>query len=124
MYNTDKVGTYNYPISFQVPVDAPPTIHAEFGSVVYKLKATVVRVGALTSNLVEEIEVTMIATPQEDDLEESENVIVERQWEEQMRYQIALSGKAFPIGGTMYVNLFHRRAYDQGSHCRLTPQAN
>jgi hypothetical protein len=106
---TDKVGTYNYPISFQVPVDAPPTIHAEFGSVVYKLKATVVRVGALTPNLVEEIEVTMIATPQEDDLEESENVIVERQWEEQMRYQIALSGKAFPIGGTMYVRpWFHR----------------
>jgi hypothetical protein len=94
-------GTYNYPISFQVPLDAPPTIHAEFGSVTYKLKATVVRVGALTANLVEEVEVTMIATPQEDDLEESENVIVERQWEEQMRYQIALSGKAFPIGGTM-----------------------
>ena len=43
----------------------------------------------------------MIATPQEDDLEETENVIVERQWEEQMRYQIALSGKAFPIGGHM-----------------------
>ena len=95
------IGVYNYPISFPVPIDAPPTIHAEFGSVTYKLKATVVRVGALTANLVEEIEVTMIATPQEDDLEESENVIVERQWEEQMRYQIALSGKAFPIGGTM-----------------------
>lgn len=59
------------------------------------------RVGALTSNLVEETEVTMIATPQEDDLEETENVIVERQWEEQMRYQIALHGKAFPIGGIM-----------------------
>jgi hypothetical protein len=99
--NQLMIGTYNYPISFQVPITAPPTIHAEFGSVTYKLKATVVRVGALTPNLVEEIEVTMIATPQEDDLEESENVIVERQWEEQMRYQIALSGKAFPIGGTM-----------------------
>lgn len=55
----------------------------------------------MTPNLVDDTEVTMIATPQEDDMEESENVIVERQWEEQMRYQIALSGKAFPIGGTM-----------------------
>jgi hypothetical protein len=100
-----RKGTYNYPISFPIPVDAPPTIHAEFGSVVYKLKATVVRVGALTPNLVEELEVMMIATPQEDDLEESENVIVERQWEEQMRYQITLSGKAFPIGGTMWVTI-------------------
>lgn len=92
---------YNYPISFPIPSTTPPTIHAEFGSVVYRLKATVVRVGALTPNLVDDTEVTMIATPQEDDMEESENVIVERQWEEQMRYQIALSGKAFPIGGTM-----------------------
>ena len=45
----------------------------------------------------------MIATPQEDDLEETENVTVERQWEEQMRYQIVLHGKAFPIGGVMCV---------------------
>ena len=82
----------------------------------YRLKATVVRVGTLTPNLAEDLEVSMIASPQEDDLEESENVTVERQWEDQMRsvaqafrvlrlrlpsYQIVLSGKAFPIGGTM-----------------------
>ncbi len=51
----------------------------------YRLKATVIRVGTLTLNLMEDLEVTMIASPQEDDLEESENVVVERQWEEQMR---------------------------------------
>jgi hypothetical protein len=95
------IGIYNYPISFPIPVSAPPTIHAEFGHVTYRLRATVVRVGALTPNLSEEVEVIMIASPQEDDTEETENVIVERQWEEQMRYQIALGGKAFPIGGNM-----------------------
>ncbi|OXM78992.1 cyclin binding protein [Cryptococcus neoformans Bt63] len=100
-----RKGTYNYPISFPIPVNAPPTIHAEFGSVVYRLKATIVRVGALTSNLTEDMEVTMIATPQEDDLEETENVIVERQWEEQMRYQITLGGKAFPIAGTIPISV-------------------
>jgi len=100
-----RSGTYNYPISFPIPVNTPPTIHAEFGSVTYRLKATVVRVGALTPNLVEDVEVSMIASPQEDDLEESENVVVERQWEEQMRYQIALSGKTFPIGGTIPVSI-------------------
>jgi len=41
----------------------------------------------------------MVATPQEDDLEETENILVERQWEDQMRYLIALSVKAFTIGG-------------------------
>ncbi|GMK53679.1 hypothetical protein CspeluHIS016_0102650 [Cutaneotrichosporon spelunceum] len=100
-----RKGVYNYPISFTIPPDAPPTVHAEYGSVKYRLKATVVRVGALTSNWVEELEVTMIAGPQEDDLEETENVIVERQWEDQMRYQIALSGKAFPIGGTIPISI-------------------
>lgn len=99
--NADVSGTYNYPISFPTPLTAPPTVHAEFGSVVYRLRASVVRVGALTPNLLEDTEVIMVATPQEDDMEESDNVIVERQWEEQMRYQITLSGKAFPIGGTM-----------------------
>ncbi|BEI91031.1 uncharacterized protein CcaverHIS019_0311010 [Cutaneotrichosporon cavernicola] len=100
-----RKGVYNYPISFTIPPDAPPTLHAEFGSVKYRLKATVVRVGALTSNLVEDLEVTMIAGPQEDDMEETENVIVERQWEDQMRYQIALSGKAFPIGSTIPISI-------------------
>ncbi|WVR08168.1 hypothetical protein IAU60_005214 [Kwoniella sp. DSM 27419] len=100
-----RKGTYNYPISFPIPVTAPPTIHAEFGSVTYRLKATVVRVGALTSNLTEDMEITMIAQPQEDDMEESENVIVERQWEEQMRYQITLGGKAFPISGTIPISI-------------------
>ncbi|WVF68589.1 hypothetical protein IAT40_003358 [Kwoniella sp. CBS 6097] len=100
-----RKGTYNYPISFPIPVNAPPTIHAEFGSVTYRLKATVIRVGALTPNLSEDMEVTMIATPQEDDMEETENVIVERQWEEQMRYQITLGGKAFPVAGTIPISI-------------------
>ncbi|WVW86802.1 hypothetical protein I302_108857 [Kwoniella bestiolae CBS 10118] len=100
-----RKGTYNYPISFPIPVTAPPTIHAEFGSVSYRLKASVIRVGALTPNLTEDMEITMIAQPQEDDMEETENVIVERQWEEQMRYQITLGGKAFPIAGTIPISL-------------------
>ncbi|KAJ9110481.1 hypothetical protein QFC19_001607 [Naganishia cerealis] len=80
-----RKGTYNYPISFSIPAQCPPTIHADFGSVTYRLKATVVRVGALSPNFVEEQEVILIASPGEDDLEETENVIVERQWEDQLR---------------------------------------
>lgn len=99
-----KKGVYHYPISFTIPSTTPPTIHADFGSVVYKLKAVVHRSGALTANLFEEKEVRMVACPGEDDTEESENVIVERQWEDQLRYLVALSGKSFPIGGSMYVS--------------------
>lgn len=92
---------YNYPISFAIPPNSPPTIHGDFGAVTYRLKATVHRVGTLTPNFSEDLEVAMIATPQEDDMEETENILVERQWEDQMRYLIALSGKAFTIGGQM-----------------------
>jgi hypothetical protein len=98
-----RKGTYHYPISFTIPVSTPPTIHADFGSVVYRLKATVTRSGALTSNLSDEKEVMMVACPGEDEGEVTENVVVERQWEEQLRYVVALSGKSFPIGGQMYV---------------------
>jgi hypothetical protein len=79
------LGSYNYPISFAIPASSPPTIHADFGSVTYRLRATVIRAGALTPNYVEDVEVMVIASPNEDDLEETENVIVERQWEDQMR---------------------------------------
>lgn len=80
-----RKGVYNYPIAFSIPADLPPTIHADFGSVVYRLRATVVRAGALSPNYVDEQEVTLVASPPEDDTEETENVIVERQWEDQMR---------------------------------------
>lgn len=43
----------------------------------------------------------MVACPGVDDMDETENIIVERQWEEQLRYLVALSGKSFPIGGQM-----------------------
>ncbi|KAL7413078.1 hypothetical protein BDY24DRAFT_72785 [Mrakia frigida] len=98
-------GVYHYPISFTIPVSTPPTIHADFGSVVYRLKAVVHRAGALTSNLNDEKEVRMVATPGEDDTEETENVVVERQWEEQLRYLVALSGKSFPIGGQIPISI-------------------
>lgn len=100
-----KKGTYHYPISFTIPSTTPPTIHADFGHVAYKLKAVVYRSGALTANLFEEKEVRMVACPGEDDTDESENVLVERQWEDQLRYLVALSGKSFPIGGSMCVPL-------------------
>ncbi|CDZ97111.1 Thioredoxin binding protein TBP-2/VDUP1 [Phaffia rhodozyma] len=100
-----RKGEYNYPISFTIPPSTPPTIHADFGSVIYRLRATVYRSGALTTNMYDEKEVRMVACPGEDDTDESENVIVERQWEDQLRYLVALSGKSFPIGGSIPLSL-------------------
>ncbi|GAA5938881.1 uncharacterized protein JCM15063_004897 [Sporobolomyces koalae] len=94
-----KAGTYVYPISIPISGTLPPTLNCEFGSVAYNLKATVVRAGALTPNLTAHTEVQLVAMPGEDDTEESESIVVERFWETQMKYHVALSGKSFPIGG-------------------------
>ncbi|GAA5968146.1 hypothetical protein JCM21900_001092 [Sporobolomyces salmonicolor] len=100
-----KAGTYTYPISISVPGTLPPSLTCEFGHVAYSLKATVVRAGALTSNLTATTEVTLVATPGEDDTEETESIVVERFWETQMKYHVALSGKSFPIGGQIPITI-------------------
>jgi hypothetical protein len=98
-------GTYTYPIAFTVPIDLPPTLHCDFGEVVWFLRATVHRPGAFTSRMTANKEVTLVSTPGEDDTEDTENIIVERQWENQLQYLIAISGRSFYIGGTIPINI-------------------
>ena len=98
------LGTYTYPISFIIPSTAPPTVHCDFGVVVYHLKAVVHRPGALTTKLVVSREVTFVAAPADDDMEEAQSIVVERQWDAQLRYLIALSGRSFVIGSQIPFN--------------------
>ena len=53
-------------------------------------------------------EVTLVAAPGEDDLEETDSLVVQRQWDNQMHYVICVSGRAFPIGSVIpiHVTLF------------------
>ncbi|CDO77772.1 hypothetical protein BN946_scf185041.g3 [Trametes cinnabarina] len=37
--------------------------------------------------------------------EESESIIMERQWDTQMQYLIVISGRSFPLGGTMPISI-------------------
>lgn len=102
---TRATGVYTYPISFAIPVNAPPSIRVDYGSVIWKLKAVVHRPGAFTSKLTASQEITVVATPGEDDTEESESIIVERQWDIQMQYLIVISGRSFSVGGTMPISV-------------------
>ena len=43
----------------------------------------------------------MVSCPSEDDTEDTESIIVERPWDTQMQYLIAISGRSFPIGSTI-----------------------
>ncbi|SAM81366.1 related to ALY2-alpha arrestin [Ustilago bromivora] len=93
-----KKGTYTYPICISLPSNLPPTLHADFGFNRYVLRANVVRAGPLTPNLTAQREVTLIHAPDEDALEETDSIVVERCWEDLLSYMVVFSGKSFPIG--------------------------
>ncbi|OJT05477.1 hypothetical protein TRAPUB_3706 [Trametes pubescens] len=98
-------GVYTYPISFAIPANSPPSLHVDYGSVAWKLKAVVHRPGAFKAKLQTSHDITVVTTPCEDDTEESESIIVERQWDTQMQYLIAISGRSFPLGGTIPISI-------------------
>ncbi|GAB1727731.1 hypothetical protein NU195Hw_g1292t1 [Hortaea werneckii] len=97
-YRTFMPGDYIY--NFEFPLDSrlPETIDVELGSVKYELEAEVVRSGAFRANLEGKKEVTLIRAPAEGSLEQVEPIAISRNWEDQLHYDIVISGKSFPLG--------------------------
>jgi len=76
-------------------------MQCDFGSVTWRLKASVHRPGAFKTKMTTTREVITIACPSEEDTEDTENILVERHWEQQLQYLISISGRSFYIGGTV-----------------------
>ena len=97
-YRTFTPGDYVY--NFELPIDSrlPESIAVDLGSVKYDLEATVERAGAFRANLVGSKEVTLIRAPSEGSLEQVEPIAISRNWEDQLHYDIVISGKSFPLG--------------------------
>ena len=97
-YLTFTPGDYIY--NFELPIDSrlPESIEVELGRVKYELEAVVERSGAFRANLVGSKEVVMIRTPAENSLETVEPIAISRDWEDQLHYDIVISGKSFPLG--------------------------
>ncbi|KAF1996795.1 hypothetical protein P154DRAFT_306664 [Amniculicola lignicola CBS 123094] len=97
-YRTFNPGAYVY--NFELPLDShlPETIDVELGSVKYELEATVERAGAFRANLMGAKEVMLIRSPAEGSLEQVEPIAISRSWEDQLHYDIVISGKSFPLG--------------------------
>ena len=91
-------GTYDY--SFELPIDHHQleTIKLQYGSVKWELHASVDRAGAFKPNLHGTKEVSIVRLPDQMSLETSEPISISRQWEDQLHYDIVISGKSFPIG--------------------------
>lgn len=97
-YRIFNPGDYVY--NFELPLDShlPETIDVELGSVKYELEAIVERAGAFRTNLIGNKEVTLIRAPSESSLEQVEPIAISRNWEDQLHYDIVISGKSFPLG--------------------------
>lgn len=97
-YRLFTPGDYIY--SFELPIDSrmPETIDVELGRVKYELEAIVERAGAFRANLIGTKEVVLIRAPAENSLETVEPIAISRDWEDQLHYDIVISGKSFPLG--------------------------
>ncbi|KAF9469986.1 hypothetical protein BDZ94DRAFT_1181644 [Collybia nuda] len=100
-----KKGIYTYPISFSIPENLPATLRCAYGSVSWGLRATVHRPGAFKSKYAVSREVIVITCPTEEDTEDTENIMVERHWDQQLQYLVSVSGRSFYIGGTIPFSL-------------------
>ncbi|RKF83691.1 arrestin domain-containing protein [Golovinomyces cichoracearum] len=91
-------GVYDY--LFELPIDnnMPETTNLPLASVKWELEATIERAGTFKTNLVGRKEVPVVRSPSQDSLELVEPIAVSRTWDQQLHYDIVISGKSFPIG--------------------------
>lgn len=90
----------DYVYNFELPLDSrlPKSIAVELGNVMYELEALIEQSGAFRANLMGRKEVTLIQAPSEGSLEQTEPIVISRNWEDQLHYDIIISGKSFPFG--------------------------
>lgn len=97
-----KPGTFppgDYIYNFEHPLrpSLPETTSVTFGDVSYELEACVVRAGAFKLNLSGKLPITLVRTPSEYNLEENEPIVITRDWEDQLRYDIVIGGKSIVL---------------------------
>jgi hypothetical protein len=89
-----------YEYSFEIPLDhtCPESAELPYGSVRWKLEALIERAGVLKPNLHGCKEVLVVRAPDQNSLEQVEPIAISRRWEDQLYYDIVISGKSFAIG--------------------------
>ncbi|KAH8599972.1 hypothetical protein B0O99DRAFT_346862 [Bisporella sp. PMI_857] len=97
-YQTFPPGTFEYNFEFNIDNSSPETTELPNASVRWMLECLIERSGTFKSNLIGSKEVLVIRSPSEDSLELVEPISISRRWEDQLHYEIVISGKSFPSG--------------------------
>jgi hypothetical protein len=97
-YKVFHPGTYEY--SFELPIDnnSPETCKLPMAWVAWQLEAVIERSGTFRPDLQGYKDIPVIRVPSEDSLELVEPISISRRWEDQLQYEIMISGKSFPLG--------------------------
>jgi hypothetical protein len=97
-YKVFHPGVYEY--NFELPIDNnnPETTKLQLASVIWMLEVIVERAGTFKANLQGFKEIPVVRSPSEDSLELVEPISISRNWEDQLHYEIMISGKSFPLG--------------------------
>ena len=91
-------GDYLYNFEFPVGGALPGTIKTDSGYVRYHLEAIVERSGRFRPNLRGRLDVPVIRIPADNSLEQVEPLAISRNWQDQLHYDIVVSGKSFSLG--------------------------
>ena len=87
-------GDYLYNFEHPLPPSIPESCNVTFGSTSYNLEVSIQRPGTFKSNLSGKLPITIVRTPSELNMEENESIVISRDWEDQIKYDIVIGAKS------------------------------
>ncbi|KAL6454190.1 ALY2 Arrestin-related trafficking adapter 3 [Candida maltosa Xu316] len=87
-------GDYVYNFEHPLPASIPESCNVTFGNTSYYLEVSITRPGTFKSNIAGRLPLNIIRTLSESSLEENESIVITRDWEDQLRYDIVIGAKS------------------------------
>lgn len=91
------VGDYVYNFEHPLRPSIPESCSVTFGEVSYFLEASITRIGAFKLNITARLPVNIIRVPSTNNMEENEPIVITRDWEDQLRYDIVIGSKSIVL---------------------------
>lgn len=99
------IGDYLYCFEFLVDGALPETIKTPMGFVRYDLQVIVERSGLLRPKILRQMEIPVLRLPDEDSSAQFDPIISSCNWKDQVYYDLVISGRSFPLGSHIPINL-------------------
>ena len=87
-------GDYFYNFEHPLHPSIPETCSVTFGACHYWLEASIIRIGTFKSNITARMPIEIVRAPSDENHEENEPIVINRDWEDQLRYDIVIGAKS------------------------------